>query len=297
VIPPSFLQDLLNRVDIVDVVGRYVQPEIMKRQHNSAADMASHGDSFNYYAVPLTSIHLHSNLEGEFEANGEIRYVYIFLAIAGLILLIAIVNFTNLATARGATQAREIGVRKVIGASRKQLIRQFLTDSFLSSFLALLLALGIAVVLLPWFNRLSGKQVSAQTLVSSWTLPCLLAIVLLVGLGSGGYPAFFLSGLQPIRVLQGQLATGFKHGWLRTCLLVFQFGIANVLIIGTPDRQAVYDAADRAERILAMPVNPVIRTTAAWQAATDPLLHQIQASPYLTVLQADDTGDIPEAQP
>jgi putative ABC transport system permease protein len=121
----------------------------------------------------------------------------------------------------------------VIGASRKQLIRQFLTDSFLSSFLALVLALGIAIVLLPWFNRLSGKQVSPHMLVSPWTLPCLLAVVLLVGLGSGGYPAFFLSGFQPIRVLQGRLATGFKHGWLRTGILVFQFGIANILIIAT----------------------------------------------------------------
>jgi putative ABC transport system permease protein len=229
--PGTTSQDIDRMLN--NVVDRYVQPEIMKRQHNSAADMAKHGDSFRYYSVPLTSIHLHSNLEGEFEANGQIRYVYIFLAIAGLILLIAIVNFTNLATARGATQAKEVGVRKVIGASRKQLIRQFLVESFVCSSMALVLALAIAVVLLPWFNRLSEKQVSPDFLISPWTLPCLLAVVLLVGLGSGGYPAFFLSGFQPIRVLQGRLTTGFKHGWLRTCLLVFQFGIANVLIIGT----------------------------------------------------------------
>jgi putative ABC transport system permease protein len=212
---------------------RYVQPELMHRQHTSSAEMAAHGDYWHYYSTPLTDIHLHSNLENEFEVNGQIRYVSIFLVIAGLILLIAFVNFINLATARGATQAREVGVRKVIGASRKQLIRQFLTESFVSSCLALVLAMGIAMVLLPWFNRLSGKNVPLSFFWSPWTLPCLCIAAVLVGLVSGGYPAFFLSGFQPIKVLQGRLATGFKHGWLRTGLLVFQFGVANILIMGT----------------------------------------------------------------
>jgi putative ABC transport system permease protein len=215
------------------LVYHYVQPELMQTQHTSAAEMARHGDYFHFYSMPLTSIHLHSNLENEFEANGEVRYIYIFLVIAGLILLIAFVNFTNLATARGATQAREVGVRKVIGASRKQLIRQFLTESFVSSCMALVLAMGIAIVLLPWFNRFSGKNVPVGIFWSPWTLPCLLIVALLVGLASGGYPAFFLSGFQPIKVLQGRLATGFRNGWLRTGLLVFQFGVANILIIGT----------------------------------------------------------------
>ncbi len=212
---------------------RYVQPELMHRQHTSAAEMAGHGDYWHYYSTPLTDIHLHSNLENEFEVNGQIRYVYIFLVIAGLILLVAFVNFTNLATARGATQAREVGVRKVIGASRKQLIRQFLTESFVSSCLAMVLAMGIAMALLPWFNRLSGKDVPLGFFWSPWTLPCLCIAAVFVGLASGGYPAFFLSGFQPIKVLQGRLATGFKNGWLRTGLLVFQFVVANILIIGT----------------------------------------------------------------
>lgn len=214
-------------------VDRYVQPELMRMQHTSAAEMARHGDYFHYYSMPLTDIHLHSNLENEFEVNGQERIVYIFLVIAGLILLIAFVNFINLSTARGATQAREVGVRKVIGASRKQLIRQFLTESFVSSCLALMLAMGIAMVLLPWFNRLSGKHVPLSFFWSPRTLPCLLIVAVFVGLASGGYPAFFLSGFQPIRVLQGRLATGFKNGWLRTSLLVVQFGVAIMLIIAT----------------------------------------------------------------
>jgi len=214
-------------------VDRYVQPELMHMQHTSAAEMARHGDYFHYYSTPLTEIHLHSNLENEFEVNGQERNVYIFLVIAGLILLVAFVNFINLSTARGATKAREVGVRKVIGASRKQLIRQFLTESFVSSCLALVLAMGIAMVLLPWFNRLSGKNVPLSFFWSPWTLPCLLIMAVFVGLASGGYPAFFLSGFQPIRVLQGRLATGLRNGWLRTCLLVFQFGVTIMLIIAT----------------------------------------------------------------
>jgi putative ABC transport system permease protein len=214
-------------------VDRYVQPELMHMQHTSATEMARHGDYFHYYSTPLTEIHLHSDLENEFEVNGQERNVYIFLVIAGLILLVAFVNFINLATARGATQAREVGVRKVIGASRKQLIRQFLTESFVSSCLALVLAMGIAIVLLPWFNRLSGKNVPLSFFWSPWTLPCLLIAAAFVGLASGAYPAFFLSGFQPIKVLQGRLATGLRNGWLRTGLLVFQFGVTIMLIIAT----------------------------------------------------------------
>jgi putative ABC transport system permease protein len=214
-------------------VDRYVQPELMHTQHTSAAEMARHGDYFHYYSMPLTEIHLHSDLENEFEVNGQERNVYIFLVIAGLILLVAFVNFINLSTARGATQAREVGVRKVIGASRKQLIRQFLTESFVSSCLALVLAMGIAMVLLPWFNRLSGKHVPFSFFWSPWTLPCLFMVAVFVGLMSGAYPAFFLSGFQPIKVLQGRLATGLRNGWLRTGLLVFQFGITIMLIIAT----------------------------------------------------------------
>jgi putative ABC transport system permease protein len=196
-------------------------------------DLAKNGVYFRYYTLPLTQIHLHSNLKGEFEPNGNIRYVYIFIVIAVFILLVACINFMNLSTARSAGRSREVGVRKVLGSLRSNLITQFLVESVLTSFIALLLALVIAAVLLPYFNQLSGKKISVFLFFSGWKIPVLLLATLLVGLMAGSYPAFYLSAFQPIQVLKGKLAAGFKTGWFRNSLVVFQFATAIILIIGT----------------------------------------------------------------
>jgi putative ABC transport system permease protein len=218
---------------LAQTVDKYVHPQIKAQLHNSVADMARNGDYFRYYSMPLTQIHLYSNLGGEFEPNGNMGNVRLFMVVALLVLLVACVNFTNLSTARSARRSREIGVRKVLGSGRRQLIGQFLTESLLMSCIAMVLALLLILLLLPWFNRLTGKELHPSFLLSGWTLGILFSGTVAIGLLSGAYPAFYLSGFQPVRVLYGQLAMGFRAGWLRTVLLVFQFSVAMVLIIGT----------------------------------------------------------------
>src|SRR6516164_6796464 len=125
----------------------------------------------------------------------------------------------NLSTARSANRAKEVGIRKVAGSLKSNLITQFLTESVLVSFFSLLLAILFALLLLPWFNQLAGKQIHASTLFSSWMLPVMLLLVLVVGCVAGSYPAFYLSSFQPVQVLKGTIATGFKGSWLRSILV------------------------------------------------------------------------------
>ena len=176
---------------------------------------------------------MHSNKVAELAANSNIQYVYIFSAIAIFILLIACVNFMNLSTARSANRAKEVGVRKVLGSFKKDLIRQFLMESLLVSFISLLLALLIALLLLPYFNQLSSKEISLSFISVRLLLPTLISIALVVGLLAGSYPAFYLSSFNPAQVLKGKLPGGSKRSWLRSSLVVFQFWISIVLIIGT----------------------------------------------------------------
>ena len=163
----------------------------------------------------------------------EITYVYIFSVIAIFILLIACVNFMNLSTARSANRAKEVGIRKVAGSLRSHLITQFLTESVLLSFFSLILAIALWLLLLPLFNQLAGKEMHVSTLFSTWLFPVMIALVLVVGCIAGSYPAFYLSSFQPIQVLKGKIAKGFKSSWLRSGLVVFQFSISIMLIIGT----------------------------------------------------------------
>ncbi|MBK0379171.1 ABC transporter permease [Mucilaginibacter segetis] len=199
----------------------------------SIKEFEKSGSYFRLNLMPLTDIHLKSTLTGELGANSSVQYVYIFSAIALFILLIACVNFMNLSTARSSNRAREVGVRKVLGSPRKYLIAQFLCESILLTFFATLIALLAAIILLPLFNQVSGKEIAitAQSLI--WLTPLALAIILIIGSLAGSYPAFFLSAFQPIDVLKGKLATGFKGGMLRNFLVVFQFAISIFLIIGT----------------------------------------------------------------
>ena len=191
------------------------------------------GNYFKFLLQPLTDIHLHSDLEGEIEANGDIRYVYIFSAIALFVLLIACVNFMNLSTARSAGRAKEVGIRKTLGSVRQQLIGQFLVEAMLISFLALLLAILLTEAALPFFNDLADKQLTVRYLHPWYFLPLLLGAVVIIGLLAGSYPAFFLSAFRPATVLKGKLAGGINRSWLRSGLVVLQFGISMVLITGT----------------------------------------------------------------
>ena len=140
---------------------------------------------------------------------------------------------TTAASVRSANRAREVGIRKVAGSTKGHLIGQFLTESILLSLFSLVLALGIAVLLLPMFNQLAGKSLHPDVLFSGRFLPILILVVLVVGCLAGSYPAFYLSSFQPIHVLKGKMAAGFKSSWLRSSLVVFQFFISIGLIVST----------------------------------------------------------------
>lgn len=181
----------------------------------------------------LTGIHLYSHTDSELEPTGDISYIYLFSAIGLFILLIACINYMNLATARSAGRAKEVGMRKVVGAARGQLIGQFLSESLLLVMLALGIALLLVVLCLPALNNFTQKQLSFQAILDPVFLTILIAITLLTGLVAGSYPAFFLTSFRPLGVLKGQIASAMRTGKLRQVLVVAQFAIAIALIIST----------------------------------------------------------------
>ncbi len=179
----------------------------------------------------LTDIHLHSHLDSEIEANGNIANVYIFSSVALFVLLIACINFMNLATARSANRAREVGLRKVVGANRKMIILQFLGESILLSFISLLLAIVLVRLMLPDFSDFVGKELSLDISGNLFTFCGLVGIALIVGMIAGSYPALFLSSFQPVKVLKSAKLTNSTKSRFRTILVVFQFAISILLII------------------------------------------------------------------
>jgi putative ABC transport system permease protein len=219
--------------ELNQMMDRYVGPELQGVTNMSLDQLKKTGGYVRVSLTPLTDIHLKSNRTAELDGNGNMEFVYIFSAIALFILLIACVNFMNLSTARSFNRAKEVGVRKVLGSLRKNLIQQFLTESVLISFIALILSILIAWTALPYFNQLAGKNIHVYYLFQPDMLLSLVILMLVVGLLAGFYPAFFLSAFQPIAVLKGKLSSGFKKSWLRNALVVFQFVITIILIIGT----------------------------------------------------------------
>ncbi|MDP5168607.1 MAG: ABC transporter permease [Bacteroidia bacterium] len=214
------------------LIETYVGPQIQQFLGSSMEEWAASGNRLRYFTQPLSAIHLEPNLLGDFEPGGDIAYVWIFSAIAIFLLLIACVNFMNLATARSANRAREVGVRKALGSFRGQLVAQFLTESLLITAIGLLLAVTFAQMALPYFSRLSGKELTLPW--DSMGLPIALVVTwIVVGLSAGIYPALFLSAFKPVEVLKGKLATGARSGWLRSALVVFQFTTSIVLIVST----------------------------------------------------------------
>jgi len=184
---------------------------------------------------PVTGIHLDSDLATGNQPNGNRAYVRLFGWIAALILLIAGINFVNLATARSARRAREVGIRKTVGSLRSQLVRQFLGESMMLSLLSLLLALGLMLLILPFYRSLTGKALSLSFLGSPLAIPGLLGLALTVGLLAGLYPAFYLSSAREANVLKGSALAGKRRGALRLrhILVVFQFAMSILLIFGS----------------------------------------------------------------
>lgn len=225
----------------------------------------------------LTDIHLTSNLEFEAEANSEKVYIYIFSGIAVFILLIACINFMNLSTARSSKRAKEVGLRKVFGAYKKQLVGQFLSESILISFLGFVISFVIVSISLPYFNEISGKTISSIAMFEGKIFYWLAGMMLITGLLAGSYPAMFLSSFKPVKVLKGALSGGVKGSGLRSSLVVFQFSISIILIISTMivldqlnfmrDKNLGFDK----EQILVIKVQDLAKTPAKWRMVRNEL--------------------------
>lgn len=214
------------------MLKKYIGPEVKQFMNMEWDQMEENGTNLAFGMQPVADIHLHSDLQAELDVNSDIDYVYIFSAVAFCILLIACINFMNLSTARSAHRAKEVGVRKVLGSLKAQLIYQFLAESILVSFISFVLAIGLAYILTPLFNDLADKTLSIP-----FTNPVFIGVffggVVIVGLLAGSYPAFFLSAFQPVKVLKGSLSSGMKSGALRSVLVVVQFCTSIFLVIGT----------------------------------------------------------------
>ncbi len=187
----------------------------------------------HYGVQPITEIHLHSKLQMEPEEVGSMSYIWIFSAVAFFMILIACINYMNLTTARSARRAKEIGIRKVMGSNKKQLVFQFLTESVITALAAVILSFLLVLLLLPAFNSISGKYFSWRTLFQPFNLLLLLAIGLVTGLVGGSYPAFYLSSFKPVSILKGALSKASGNINLRRSLVVLQFSISMIMLICT----------------------------------------------------------------
>jgi putative ABC transport system permease protein len=219
---------LLNKM-----VDRHLGPQLKVLIGKSLDEFNKEGNFFKVSLTALPDIHLHSDRIGELYGSGNIQYVYIFSAIAACILFIAIINFMNLATARSANRAREVGMRKVMGSMKGALVGQFITESVLTCVVAMLFAVAMTVTLFPFFNELTGKSLNASMLLTPQVMITLFVLTIVVGIFSGSYPAFYLSAFQPVSVLKGTHSSGGKRSVFRNVLVVFQFAASVLLIAGT----------------------------------------------------------------
>ena len=216
------------------LVAKYVVPEVQHDMGVSLEEAQKSMNTFVFSLQPLTHIHLYSDTGYELETNGDIKYVYIFSALAIFILLLACINFTNLSTASAIKRAREIGIRKVMGSIKKQLILQFLTESVLLSFFATFCALVLVSLLLPFFNQLTNHSIDFSFFTRYQSITCIILLSLSVGILAGVYPAFFLSAFNTIKILKGSRSLQGPHkNTLRNGLLIFQFFVSTALIIAT----------------------------------------------------------------
>jgi putative ABC transport system permease protein len=215
------------------LVEKNMGAELEKFIGYSFKEFLAQGNDVGLSFQPMVDIHLNSNLSEEITPNGNLQYIYIFIAIAIFITLIACINFMNLSTARSANRAKEVGVRKSIGAFRSKLIGQFISESMIYSFISTALAMLLIIVLINPFNNLSGKYLTLSLLTNPTIVIGIVLFALLVGLIAGSYPAFYLTAFKPSEVLKGKIRSGFKNSKLRNSLVVFQFVISIALILGS----------------------------------------------------------------
>lgn len=216
-----------------DLVIKYVGPEIFQYLGIGIDEFRQQGGDYRYIPEALLDIHLKSTFGEQILPNGNIQYLYIFGAIGLFIIVIACINFMNLATARSANRAKEVGIRKTIGAARGRLITQFFSESFLYGIISLSIAILLVWLMLPLFNQLAGKLITFSSLSTIPFAIGMITLVIIVGLGAGIYPALYLTSFQPVEVLKGKIRAGFKSSGLRSFLVTLQFTISIVLIIST----------------------------------------------------------------
>jgi putative ABC transport system permease protein len=214
------------------MVDTYAAAQIERDLGKSWADYKKEGNGYRYFLQPLTSIHLDpTNIESRMQPGGNINYVYFLVGIATLILVIACINFMNLATSRSAERAKEVGIRKTMGSFKVQLVSQFLVESVVLSLFATFVAIALMYLVLPSFNQLTGKHLTFE--FSPLYVGGLMLVAVFVGFLAGSYPAFVLSAFNPVVVMKGKFTGSSRGAWLRNGLVVFQFFISIILIVGT----------------------------------------------------------------
>jgi len=214
-------------------LNKYVAGEVSRQFGQSFEEFQKAGNGYHYYLQPMKKIHLISDLEAELRPNGSLSAVYIFGVIAVFILALACINFINLSTARSVERAKEVGIRKTFGSEKKSLVYQFLLESIVVCLVSILVAIALILLLLPLFNQVSGKQLTATYFLTPGKIGLLFLFSVIVGLIAGLYPAFILSSFKPILVLKGRFRSNRFGLALRNGLVVFQFAISVVLIIST----------------------------------------------------------------
>ncbi|MFK7814590.1 MAG: ABC transporter permease [Maribacter sp.] len=230
-IPSASIQDF--QAPLQGIVGSYLIPWVQKVYPGMTEEsFKASGNYLNYYTIPLTDIHLHSDAQIELSPNGTIQNVYILSFIGIFLILLASVNFMNLSTAHSLKRAKEVGIRKTLGSNKSGLVQQFLTESGLISVISLLVAIVLAFIAMPFFNELAGTEIEIPFKNPIFWI-VLLASTVMLSLFSGWYPAFFMSGFVPVKVLKGLGKSSVGGGNIRNSLVIFQFAISVFLIVGT----------------------------------------------------------------
>ncbi len=218
---------------IYSVAEKYLGPIIKSAFGVSYKEFLNNGNNFSFAFVPLKDIHLYSKMFNELKEAGDINTIYFFSTIAIFILIIASINFINLSTARSKKRANEIGVRKVLGSNKTQLLKQFLSESILLCFIAVIISLMLVELLLPYFNNLTDKELSLNLFENAFLIPGLILFTLVLGISAGLYPSLLLASFKPVQILKSNAAVYNKKGGLRKSLVVFQFATSVVLFTGT----------------------------------------------------------------
>jgi len=226
--PGTDVEQLVSKFSLI--TEKYFIPS---QQRDGYVDAENLEDILDYELQPISDIHLKSEGIQDGLTHGDIHFIWLFAIIAGFILTIACINFINLSTAKSAHKAKEIGFLKTIGAMRSNLVRQFLTESLLFSFLSFMLGIILSIALLPYFNLLSGKSLAIPWATFWWLLPLILFASVIIGILAGLYPSFYLSSFKPANIIKGTFSLGSKSARMRNALVIFQFTVSIILIAAT----------------------------------------------------------------